>query len=285
MTAAKPRSLRFPLPSTTEEPARRGALHRDRGRRRRLADRGPLLGRVVRFRAHRAPPSRSGRRRPARAIDPAGRVCALSRSHQHRTPTGQESAHTTFMLQLPRSPAGSVRPWGLRRANAVSRHPRCERGRSSRPSLRAALLQLSGREVRADGRPVSLRGIGIGNWMLIEHFMLGLPQVDHVIRHAFRELLGETAAEGAFSVPLHGRLPRRGGRRVPPLPRLQPRPARIRLSAPRVGLQPFDVPRERLCPAAARHRLVPPPRPLRPAGPPCRPRVPGRRLERGQRER
>ena len=59
------------------------------------------------------------------------------------------------------------------------------------------LLQLAGREVRADGRPVSLRGIGIGNWMLIEHFMLGLPQVDHVIRHAFREVLGE-AAEHAF---------------------------------------------------------------------------------------
>lgn len=59
------------------------------------------------------------------------------------------------------------------------------------------LLQLDGREVRAGGRTVSLRGIGLGNWMLVEHFMLGLPQVDHVMRRAFRDVLGE-AAEHAF---------------------------------------------------------------------------------------
>ena len=59
------------------------------------------------------------------------------------------------------------------------------------------LLQLHGREVRAGGRSVPLRGIGLGNWMLVEHFMLGLPQVDHVMRRAFREVLGE-AAEHAF---------------------------------------------------------------------------------------
>jgi endoglucanase len=56
------------------------------------------------------------------------------------------------------------------------------------------LLQLAGREIQAQGRPVALRGIGIGNWMLLEHFMLGLPQVDHVIRRAFRDVLGERAA-------------------------------------------------------------------------------------------
>jgi hypothetical protein len=44
---------------------------------------------------------------------------------------------------------------------------------------------------------VSLRGIGLGNWMMVEHFMLGLPQVDHVMRRAFREVLGEDA-EHAF---------------------------------------------------------------------------------------
>ena len=59
------------------------------------------------------------------------------------------------------------------------------------------LLQLAGREVRAGDRTISLRGIGLGNWMLLEHFMLGLPQVDHVIRRAFRDVLGEAAA-GAF---------------------------------------------------------------------------------------
>jgi endoglucanase len=57
------------------------------------------------------------------------------------------------------------------------------------------LLQLDGREVRAGDRPISLRGIGIGNWMLVEHFMIGLPQVDHVMRRAFRDVLGEAAAQ------------------------------------------------------------------------------------------
>jgi len=61
------------------------------------------------------------------------------------------------------------------------------------------LLQLAGRDVRADGQPVALRGIGIGNWMLLEHFMLGLPQVDHVIRRAFREILGEAGANAFWN--------------------------------------------------------------------------------------
>jgi endoglucanase len=65
--------------------------------------------------------------------------------------------------------------------------------RAPHPS-RLPLVQLAGREVRAGRRAVSLRGIGIGNWMLVEHFMLGLPQVDHVMRRAFRDVLGEAAA-------------------------------------------------------------------------------------------
>ena len=70
----------------------------------------------------------------------------------------------------------------------------------SDPAARPAglpLLQLDGRKVMANGQPVLLRGIGLGNWMLVEHFMVGLPQVDHVMRRAFRDVLGE-AAEHAF---------------------------------------------------------------------------------------
>jgi len=70
----------------------------------------------------------------------------------------------------------------------------------SDPVARSAglpLLRLDGRTVQAGGRPISLRGIGLGNWMMVEHFMLGLPQVDHVMRRAFRDVLGE-AAEHAF---------------------------------------------------------------------------------------
>ena len=59
------------------------------------------------------------------------------------------------------------------------------------------MLRLDGRRILAAGRPISLRGIGLGNWMMLEHFMIGLPQVDHVMRGAFRDVLGE-AAERAF---------------------------------------------------------------------------------------
>ncbi len=58
-------------------------------------------------------------------------------------------------------------------------------------------LRLDGRRILAAGAPVALRGIGLGNWMMLEHFMVGLPQVDHVMRRSFRDLLGE-AAERAF---------------------------------------------------------------------------------------
>jgi endoglucanase len=51
-------------------------------------------------------------------------------------------------------------------------------------------ISLDGRKMLADGKPVHLRGIGLGNWMLVEGFMIELPQVDYVMRQAFREVLG-----------------------------------------------------------------------------------------------
>jgi endoglucanase len=53
-----------------------------------------------------------------------------------------------------------------------------------------AWISLDGRRMLADGKPVHLRGIGLGNWMLVEGFMIELPQVDYVMRQAFREILG-----------------------------------------------------------------------------------------------
>src|ERR1039458_5060723 len=57
-------------------------------------------------------------------------------------------------------------------------------------------IRIEGRILVADGKPIRLRGIGLGNWMLVEHFMIGLPQVDYVMRQTFTEVLGpERAAE------------------------------------------------------------------------------------------
>jgi endoglucanase len=60
-------------------------------------------------------------------------------------------------------------------------------------------IQLDGRRMLADGRPVHLRGIGLGNWMLVEGFMIELPQVDYVMRQAFREVLGPERADAFWT--------------------------------------------------------------------------------------
>jgi len=54
--------------------------------------------------------------------------------------------------------------------------------------------KIQGRNLVAGGKPIRLRGIGLGNWMLVEHFMIGLPQVDYVMRQTFNEVLGPEKA-------------------------------------------------------------------------------------------
>lgn len=56
-------------------------------------------------------------------------------------------------------------------------------------------MRIEGRTLVADGKPVRLRGIGLGNWMLVEHFMIGLPQVDYVMRQTFTDVLGPERAK------------------------------------------------------------------------------------------
>src|SRR5258707_1231560 len=51
-------------------------------------------------------------------------------------------------------------------------------------------VRIEGRSLMAGDQAVHLRGIGLGNWMLVEHFMIGLPQVDYVMRETFTEILG-----------------------------------------------------------------------------------------------
>src|ERR1039458_6045536 len=51
-------------------------------------------------------------------------------------------------------------------------------------------VRIEGQGLVAGGEPVRLRGIGLGNWMLVEHFMIGLPQVDYVMRETFAKMLG-----------------------------------------------------------------------------------------------
>ncbi len=55
-------------------------------------------------------------------------------------------------------------------------------------------MRIEGRNLVAGGNTVRLRGIGLGNWMLVEHFMISLPQVDYVMRQTFAEVLGPEKA-------------------------------------------------------------------------------------------
>lgn len=40
------------------------------------------------------------------------------------------------------------------------------------------------------GKPIRLRGVGIGNWLNLEHFMIGLPTSDQMIQSAFEKIYG-----------------------------------------------------------------------------------------------
>jgi endoglucanase len=55
---------------------------------------------------------------------------------------------------------------------------------------------VNGTAFEAGGRPVVFRGFGLGNWLNLEHFMIGLPGTDSQIRAAIRAAYGpERAAE------------------------------------------------------------------------------------------
>jgi len=80
--------------------------------------------------------------------------------------------------------AAAAAPAGVRAAPATSPAPR-------------RILQAKGRRVFEGDRPVRLRGVNLGGWMLIEDYMIGLPWTEWKIREQFRRVLGEAAA-GAF---------------------------------------------------------------------------------------
>jgi hypothetical protein len=62
-----------------------------------------------------------------------------------------------------------------------------------------SLLQARGRAIVADGRPIRLRGVNLGGWMLIEDYMIGLPWTEWKIREQFRKILGDESYSAFFS--------------------------------------------------------------------------------------
>ncbi|THF84252.1 glycoside hydrolase family 5 protein [Cohnella fermenti] len=58
-------------------------------------------------------------------------------------------------------------------------------------------LQVSGEHFAVNGENVLLRGFGLGSWMNLEHFMIGLPGTDTMIKQAFSDVYGPERS-GAF---------------------------------------------------------------------------------------
>ena len=65
------------------------------------------------------------------------------------------------------------------------------------PSKRA-VLQAKSAAITEDGRPIRLRGVNLGGWMLIEDYMIGLPWTEWKIREQFKKVLGAESYAAFF---------------------------------------------------------------------------------------
>lgn len=54
----------------------------------------------------------------------------------------------------------------------------------------AEFVSVHGTEFELAGVPIRFRGLDYGNWMLVEHHMIGLPWVEYKMRSTMREILG-----------------------------------------------------------------------------------------------
>jgi hypothetical protein len=64
--------------------------------------------------------------------------------------------------------------------------------------MRRGFVQINGEHFTVDGEPILLRGYALGTWLNLEHFMIGLPGTDTMIRDAFADVYGEKKARCFF---------------------------------------------------------------------------------------
>lgn len=58
-----------------------------------------------------------------------------------------------------------------------------------------SFVTVSGTQFMKNGSPLLFRGVGIGSWLNLEHFMVGIPTPDHQIRNAFTKVYGAEFSE------------------------------------------------------------------------------------------
>ncbi len=59
-------------------------------------------------------------------------------------------------------------------------------------------IEIQGKEFVRDGKPVLFKGLGIGSWLNIEHFMVGMPCTDSQMRDSFAAVYGRDTAQEFF---------------------------------------------------------------------------------------
>ncbi|WP_150269863.1 glycoside hydrolase family 5 protein [Paenibacillus tepidiphilus] len=59
-------------------------------------------------------------------------------------------------------------------------------------------VQVKGEDFVVNGDKIVFRGFGLGTWMNLEHFMIGLPGTDTQIKQAFAEVYGEARSRQFF---------------------------------------------------------------------------------------
>ena len=59
-------------------------------------------------------------------------------------------------------------------------------------------VKVNGMEFTKAGKEILFRGMGIGSWLNMEHFMLGIPTPDNQIRKTVKEVFGKETADRFF---------------------------------------------------------------------------------------
>ena len=59
-------------------------------------------------------------------------------------------------------------------------------------------IGISGKEFVRNGKPLLFKGLGIGSWLNIEHFMVGMPCTESQMRDSFAAVYGEATAKRFF---------------------------------------------------------------------------------------
>ena len=65
--------------------------------------------------------------------------------------------------------------------------------------MRRDFVQVSGEDFVVNHQKIVLRGFSVGSWMNLEHFMIGLPGTDSMIRAAFADVYGVDRAREFFA--------------------------------------------------------------------------------------